>query len=209
MAALEAVRAASEEELTVFFDVSFRKTLWSWQQGVSPRELAGAVTRRILSYVDIVIASAEDIVPMVKTTNGMVPDATLTLDACCDLAAKVAEEFPNVMMVAVLLRERAADGTMRLGAMLYDVDGMMAHLAPLSEEMDITPYVIPADVDPIDGEAAFAAGLTYALTTDGLDDPPRAIGFAAAMAYLRLTQPGEGGFPARADVEALMSGVKP
>lgn len=197
---LAAAQAASKEELTVFYDLSFRKNLWGWRPGVAPRELANAATRRILPYVDIVIASAEDILQLIRPTEGM---TALNLDACCNLAAKVAEEFPNIMTVVILLRERAADGSARLGAMLYDVDSLMAYLAPLNEAMEITPYEIPADADLAAGDAAFSAGMVYALTTVGLDNGPRAISFAAATAYLRLTKKGEG-YPTRSEVEAKM-----
>jgi len=198
---LAAAQAASKEELTVFYDLSFRKNLWNWRPGVAPRELANAATRRILPYIDIVIASAEDILQLVRPAEGV---TTLNLDTCCNLAAKVAEEFPNIMTVVILLRERAPDGSARLGAMLYDVDSLMAYLAPLNEAMEITPYEIPVNADLASGDVAFSAGAVYALTTIGLDDGPHAISFAAATAYLRLTQQGEG-YPTRAQVEAKMA----
>jgi len=196
--ALAAAKAASEEELTVFFDVSYRKTLWNWQEGSSPRELAVLMLHRILPYVDVVIASAEDIALLFRLPEGT---AALSLETCCDMAGKLAAEFPNLMSVAILLREQAEDGPARLGAMLYDADSMMAHLAPLGTAMEIVPYKIETEVDWTVGEAAFSAGLIYAMMTSGLDDAPRAIGFAAAMAYLRLTRPA---IPTRAEVEAVM-----
>ncbi|MHB0940045.1 MAG: carbohydrate kinase family protein [Armatimonadota bacterium] len=206
---LAAAQAANKEELTVFYDLSYRKNLWNWRPGIAPRDLANAATRRILPFVDIVIAGAEDIVQLVRPAEGV---TTLNLDTCCNLAAKVAEEFPNIMTVVILLRERAADGSVRLGAMLYDVDSLMAYLAPLNEAMEITPYEIPAAADLAAGDtaaflaagdAAFSAGAVYALTTTGLNNGPCAISFAAATAYLRLTQTGEG-YPTRAQVEAQM-----
>ena len=198
---LAAAQAANREELTVFYDLSFRKHLWNWRPGMAPRELANAATRRILPFVDVVIASAEDILQLVRPAEAV---ATLNLDACCNLAAKLAEEFPNIMTVVILLRERAADGSARLGAMLYDVDSLMAYLAPLNEAMEITPYEVPADADLNVSDAAFSAGAVYALTTVGLDQGPRAIGFAAAMTNLRLSQQGEG-YPTRAEVEAKLT----
>jgi len=197
-AALAAARAASEEELTVFFDVSFHKTLWDWQEGSSPRELAVLMLHRVLPYVDVVIASAEDIALLFRLPEGT---TALSLETCCDMAGKLAAEFPNLMSVAILLREQAEGSPARLGAMLYDVDSMMAHLAPLGAAMEISPYRIENEVDWTVGEAAFSAGLIYAMMTSGLDNAPRAIGFAAAMAYLRLTHPD---MPARAEVEAAM-----
>jgi len=201
VSALEAARTASQEELTVLFDVSYRKTLWGWQEGTSARELAVLMLHRILPYVDVLIASAEDLALLFRLPEGT---TALSLETCCDMAGKLAAEFPNLMSVAILLREQGADGPARLGAMLYDVDSMMAHLAPLGREMEIMPYTIPAtvEVDWPAGEAAFSAGLVYALATDSLNNASRTIGFAAAMAYLRLTRPG---LPTRAEVEAVMA----
>ena len=129
--------------------------------------------------------------------------ARLNLQACCDLAAMMVEEFPNVQQVAIPLCEQHGAQQYRWGGMLYDADSFMAHLAPCDEGMEYAPYAIRGEID-LAGGTAFSAGLIYALTTDGLDNAPTAIRFAAAASCLRHTRHGEQGFATRADVEALL-----
>ncbi|MCB1122717.1 MAG: sugar kinase, partial [Verrucomicrobiae bacterium] len=59
-AALEAVKRAKEAGLTVSCDLNFRKKLWNWLPGTSANELAQQTMRKLLPFVDVVIANEED-----------------------------------------------------------------------------------------------------------------------------------------------------
>ncbi|MEM9424144.1 MAG: sugar kinase, partial [Spirochaetota bacterium] len=59
-ATLLSVQEAKKAGLSVSCDLNFRKKLWRWDGSVSPKELARKTMRRILPYVDVVIANEED-----------------------------------------------------------------------------------------------------------------------------------------------------
>ena len=59
-ASILAAGKAKEAGATVSCDLNFRKKLWNWEPGTSPRKLAEKTVRRLLEYVDVVIGNEED-----------------------------------------------------------------------------------------------------------------------------------------------------
>jgi 2-dehydro-3-deoxygluconokinase len=55
-----ATKSAKSAGLTVSCDLNFRKKLWKWRSGIAQAELAQKTMRKILPYVDVVIANEED-----------------------------------------------------------------------------------------------------------------------------------------------------
>jgi 2-dehydro-3-deoxygluconokinase len=208
-AVLAAVKAASEAEATISCDLNFRKKLWGWSPGVEPRALAEEVMRQILQYVDVIIANEEDAEQVlgIKAEHTDVNAGRLNVEAYCDVAAQIVEQFPNVEKVAITLRESLSASHNNWGGLLYDADSMLAYLAPLNTDGEYQPYEIRSIVDRVGGGDAFAAGLIYALTTDDLDDPATAIRFAVAASCLKHSMVGDLNYATRAEVDALMGGA--
>ena len=59
-ATLLAAQKAKGAGVTVSCDLNFRKKLWNWDDSTPPRELAEATLRKILPFLDVVIANEED-----------------------------------------------------------------------------------------------------------------------------------------------------
>ena len=207
-AVMAAVKAANESEATVSCDLNFRKKLWNWREGTKPRDLAEETMRAILPYVDVVIANEEDAEQVlgIHASGTDVESGKLNIDAYCEVAAQIVDQFKNLSKVAITLRESISASHNNWGGLLYDTDGMIAHLAPLNAAGEYAPYEIHNIVDRVGGGDSFAAGLIYALNTPGLSDPAIAIRFAVAASCLKHSIPGDFNYATRAEVEALMGG---
>ena len=122
-----------------------------------------------------------------------------------DVARRVAERFPNVRQVAITLRESISASHNNWGAMLYDAATGTAHFAP-EKDGSYAPYEIRNIIDRVGGGDSFGAGLVFALTTPGLDNPSAAVRFAVAASCLAHSIEGDFNFSSRAEVESLMGG---
>ena len=208
LATLAAVKAANDAEATVSCDLNFRKKLWNWREGTKPRDLAEETMRALLPYVDVVIANEEDAEQVlgIHAAGTDVESGKLNVDAYCDVAAQVVDQFKNLSKVAITLRQSISADHNNWGGLLYDTDGMISYLAPLNKKGDYTPYEITDIVDRVGGGDSFAAGLIYALTTPALSAPDTAIRFAVAASCLKHSIYGDFNYTNRAEVEALMGG---
>ena len=207
-ATLAAVKAANDAEATVSCDLNFRKKLWNWREGTKPHELAEETMRGLLPYVDVLIANEEDAEQVlgIHAAGSDVESGKLNIDAYCDVAAQIVDQYKNLAKVAITLRESISASHNNWGGMLYDTDGMISYLAPLNAAGDYAPYEIRDIVDRVGGGDSFAAGLIYALTTPALNTPDSAIRFAVAASCLKHSIYGDFNYTTRAEVEALMGG---
>lgn len=206
-ATLVAVKAAKAAKLTVSCDLNFRKKLWRWDRSLSPNELAEKTIREILPHVDVVIANEEDAsdVLSIRAGDSDVHAGRLEIDRYPEVAGKIISQFGNVSKVAFTLRESISASANNWGAMLYEANDKKAFFAPCRDG-DYTPYRITDIVDRVGGGDAFAAGLIFALTTEELSPPQRAISFAAAASCLAHSIVGDFNYSSRSEVEALMRG---
>lgn len=204
---LFAVRAAKEHGLMVSCDLNFRKKLWSWEPGTDSKDLAEKTMREILPYVDVVIANEEDAADVlgIHAANTDVESGHLDISAYPNVASQIANQFPNVKLVAITLRESISATHNNWGAMLYVVENSQAHFAPLRDGA-YKPYEIRDIVDRVGGGDSFGAGLIFALTTPELSSPDKAIAFAVAASCLCHSVVGDVNFTSRAEAEDLMGG---
>jgi 2-dehydro-3-deoxygluconokinase len=211
--AAEATRMAAEKAklagLTVSCDLNFRKKLWQWDPGMTPRELAESTMRGILPFVDVVIANEEDChdVLGIGAADTDVQSGVLGTDRYPDVARQLVQQFKNVKKVAITLRESISATHNNWGAMLLDVDANAAHFAPLGPDGNYTPYPIRNIVDRVGGGDSFAGGLIFALTTPDLSEPLVALRYAVAASCLKHSIKGDFNFTTREEVEALMGGA--
>ncbi len=207
-ATLVAAQAAKAAGLQVSCDLNFRKKLWNWRPGTKPRALAEETMRAVMPFVDVVIANEEDAeqVLSIKAEGTDVESGQLNILAYQDVAAQVAAQFPNVRKVAITLRESYSATHNNWGGMLYDAATKIAYFAPLDADGEYAPYEIRAIVDRVGGGDSFAAGLIFALITDGLSDAASAIRYAVAASCLKHSILGDMNYATRAEVEGLMAG---
>jgi 2-dehydro-3-deoxygluconokinase len=206
-AALAAVESAKQAGLTVSCDLNFRKKLWRWDPAITPRDLAEKTMRRILPYVDVVIANEEDCVNVLSIEAGDtdIEAGKLQCDRYPDVARQVVKQFSNVSKVAITLRESLSATHNNWGAMLYCVDVDTAHFAPMQDGV-YTVYQIKNIVDRVGGGDSFAAGLICGLTAEDLKEPQTALSFAVAASCLAHSIKGDFNFSTRQEVEKLMKG---
>jgi 2-dehydro-3-deoxygluconokinase len=205
---LVAVNEAKKRNLTVSCDLNFRKKLWRWRKDTEPGVLAGEIMRRILPFVDLVMANEEDAATVlgVHAEDTDVDAGVLGVSKYPDVARRICDEFSGIQMVAITLRESISATHNNWGGMLYRREADSAYFAPLVDG-EYRPYEIRAIVDRVGGGDSFAAGLIFALLTPELRASPDAVSFAAAASCLAHSIQGDFTFSTRREVEALMRGA--
>ena len=202
-----AVREAKTAGLTVSCDLNFRKKLWRWRSGISAADLAQKTMRKILPYVDVVIANEEDAYEVlgISADNTDVEGGKIDAAKYPDVAREIVKQFPNVMRVAITMRESISATHNNWGAMLYDAKTDQAHFAP-EQDGQYIPYQIRFIVDRVGSGDSFGAGLLFALNTPELANPADAIRFAVASSCLCHSINGDFNYVTRSEVETLMGG---
>lgn len=204
----QAVETAKQHGLQVSCDLNFRKKLWRWEGATPPPELAERTMRDVLPFVDLVVANEEDCgdVLGIRAAGTDVAAGKLSIERYPDVARQVANQFPNVSLVGITLRESISASHNNWGGMLYAAKDDKAFFAPLSGE-EYRPYEIRNIVDRVGAGDSFAAGLIYSLTAMGLSKPQDSIRFAVAASCLAHSIVGDCNYSSRAEVEALMGGA--
>jgi len=207
-AALESVARAKQHGLTVSCDLNFRKKLWKWKPGTDTVTLARETMRRLMPYVDVVVANEEDadLSLGIRAPETNVEAGQISLDGYGDVARRIVSDFPNVKRVAITLRESLSASHNNWGAILYEASTDRVHSAPHDEEGRYRPYEIRNIVDRIGAGDSFAAALIFALNTEGLSDPAVAIRYATAASCLKHSIKGDFNYATRSEIEALMHG---
>lgn len=163
----EALQTAKQMGVTVSCDLNYRQKLWSPQE-------AGTVMRRLLPYVDVLIANEEDCARVlgISAPDTDVEAGRLSRAGYIAVARQVCREFPNLKAVGVTLRGSVSASDNDWAAMLYqDGTGYFSR----QYRMHI--------VDRVGGGDSFAAGLIYAKMHDL--DAQTAIEYAAAASCLK------------------------
>ncbi|WP_430811943.1 MULTISPECIES: sugar kinase [unclassified Carboxylicivirga] len=207
-ATLVAAQKAKAAGALVSIDLNFRGKLWKWDASKSAHELAQLTLRKILPFIDVVIANEEDChdVLGIQAGDTNVHSGAIDTARYPDVARQVVKQFPNVSKVAITLRESLSASHNNWGAMLYDAKSDTSFFAPLDAEGNYQSYKIKNIVDRVGGGDSFAGGLIYALTTSELSEPQVAILYAVAASCLKHSIKGDFNFSTRAEVEALMGG---
>ncbi len=187
--ALQAVQSAREKGITVSCDLNYRKNLWKWGR------TASEVMRELVRFVDVGIANEEDC-QMALGIQAPVDVHAGTLDPKHyeALTGKVLDEFSNLRMIAVTLRESHSASHNGWSACLND-----RHSFQLSRH-----YEIHNIVDRVGGGDAFAGGLIYGL--QALGGPAEALEFAVAASCLKHSIPGDFNRFSADEVRQLLKG---
>lgn len=202
-ATLYAVRAACRQGVSVCCDLNFRSKLWQWEPETAPKELARREMANLMPFVDVVLTNPEQAhdvlgIPWDEADRG-------NIEAYVRSARAIAAAFPHLNRVVFTMRESFSATHNAIGALLLDVAQDKIYLAPECEGV-YEPYDIAYIVDRVGAGDAFAGGLLYALSTEGLDDSRTALSFAIAASCLAHSVPGDIPYVSRQEVEALMRG---
>jgi len=184
----EAVKAASEQGVTISCDLNFRSKLWKWGKP------AGEVMPQLVKYVDVAIGNEEDADKVfgIRAPKTDVETGELDAEGYRYVAEKLMERFPNLNKVAITLRGSLSASHNTWSAVLYNGDDFLQ-----GPNFDITPIV-----DRVGGGDSFGAGLIYSLL-HGKDDRD-ALDFAVASSCLKHTMHGDANLVTVEEVEDLL-----
>lgn len=186
---LEAVVAAKEAGVTVSCDFNFRGKLWKWGK------TAPEVMTDLVKHVDVGIANEEDCQKSLGITVDVdVESGELDTAKYEALSAKVLEEFPNMAVIAITLRESHSADRNGWSACLRDESGFR-----LSRRYEITDII-----DRVGGGDSFASALIYGL--NAYQDRQQSLEFAVAASCLKHSISGDFNRVSVAEVEHLMGG---
>ena len=187
---LEAVQAAREKGVTVSCDFNYRKRLWNY--GKTSQE----VMRELVKFVDVGIANEEDCQKSLGVSIDVdVESGELDVEKYRALSEKMLDEFPNLKVQAITLRESVSASHNGWSACLNDRESFY-----LSRKYQITHIV-----DRVGGGDSFSGGLIYGLNAYP-NDPQRALEFAVGASCLKHSVPGDYNRFSAAEVEALIKG---
>jgi 2-dehydro-3-deoxygluconokinase len=163
-----ALKAARERGLVISCDLNYRARMWSVEQ-------AGAVMRRLLTYVDVLIANEEDAEKVlgIRAAGSDVTGGRLNREGYVEVAQALSRMY-GFRAVGITLRGSLSASDNDWSAMLY-TDGH-AYFS--------RAYRIHL-VDRVGGGDSFAAGLIYGMR-EGFD-AQKVIEFAAAASCLKQT----------------------
>ncbi|MEM7277975.1 MAG: sugar kinase [Pseudomonadota bacterium] len=186
---IQACKAAQEAGVTVSCDFNFRGKLWKYGKS------APEVMNELVKYVDVGIANEEDCQKSLGIGADVdVDSGELARSKYEALTEKVLEQFKNMKIIAVTLRESHSADRNGWSACLRDKNGFVT-----AKHYDITDMV-----DRVGGGDSFASGLICGLNS--YPDTHQALEFAVAASALKHTIPGDFNRVNMAEVQALMGG---
>jgi 2-dehydro-3-deoxygluconokinase len=186
---LEAARQARAKGVTVSCDYNYRKNLWRYGRS------APEVMRELVRQVDVGIANEEDCQKSLGVDVEVdVHAGGLETERYRTVAQRVLDEFPNLRVQAVTLRESRS----------ADTNGWSACLHNREQFLVARRYEITDIVDRVGAGDAFAAGLIFGMVR--YRDDARALEFATAASCLKHSVPGDFNRVSLGDVEAMMKG---
>ena len=187
--ALESVKAARAKGLKVSCDLNYRKNLWKWGKQASE------VMAELFKYVDVGIANEEDCqMALGIKVDVDVHAGKLEHEQYKKLTDKVLNDFPNLSVLSVTLRESLSASRNGWSACLNNGKEFL-----LSRHYDITHIV-----DRVGGGDCFAGGLIYGLSV--LGSHQEALEFAVAASCLKHSIPGDFNRFTAEEVDGLIQG---
>ena len=186
---LESVKEAKKRGITVSCDLNYRKNLWKYGKAASE------VMRELAKYVDVAIANEEDVQKSLGITVDVdVASGELDREKYRKLGDKVLEQYPQMKLIAITLRESHS----------ADWNGWAACLNDREHFYVSKKYEIRDIIDRVGGGDSFAGGLLYGL--NHYEDKQAALEFAVAASCLKHSIIGDFNRVGVSDVEKLAGG---
>jgi len=187
--AIRALKVAKELGVTTSIDLNYRAKLWNYGKR------ADEVMPELTKYIDVVIANEEDCQKALGITSKNKPElGEIDLECYKDITAQVMQQYPNVKIVAITLRESKSANRNIWSACIND--GKEFYRSRIYDITDI--------VDRVGGGDSFAGGLIYGLSTK--EDPKAALEFAVGASCLKHTINGDLNLVSVDEVEKLIGG---
>lgn len=189
-----AIMIAKEKGLTVSCDYNYRSKLWKYGKA------APEVMRPLVKHVDIGIANEEDCQKSLgiqinsNKWKSDVEAGELDLEYYEMLCKAVLDEFPNLSVQAITLRQSFSANHNKWSACIHDRDHYYVS----------TSYDITHIVDRVGGGDAFAAGFIFGLHS-GMNKL-EALEFGVAASCLKHSYPGDYNPATINDIRNLMAG---
>ena len=186
---LESVKEAKKRGITVSCDLNYRKNLWKYGKAASE------VMRELAKYVDVAIANEEVVQKSLGITVDVdVASGELDREKYRKLGDKVLEQYPDMKLIAITLRESHS----------ADWNGWAACLNDREHFYVSKKYEIRDIIDRVGGGDSFAGGLLYGL--NHYEDKQAALEFAVAASCLKHSIIGDFNRVGVSDVEKLAGG---
>lgn len=190
---LTAVKTAKKYETLVSYDLNYRPSLW---ESIGGKKKAQEVNKEIVKYVDVLIGNEEDFTSCLgMDVNNSDNYKTLNKSSYEIMLEKVAQEYPNLCVIASTLR-KVISATINDWSALCYTNGIIYR----SKEYNSLEVL-----DRVGSGDSFAAGLIYGL----LNDMPvqLALEYGAAHGALAMTTPGDTSMARKKEVEDIVNGV--
>ncbi len=188
---LEAVQAATKNNVTVSCDLNYRAKLWKW--GKQPGEVMPA----LVEHCDVIIGNEEDADKVfgIKASGADVHAGEVEAGPYQQVADQLLEKFSRCKGVAITLRSSLGASHNKWSSVYRTRDAFYQ-----ANQYDILPIV-----DRVGGGDSFASGLIYGLNAYP-EDHQKALEFATAASCLKHSIPGDINLVAISEVEKLASG---
>jgi 2-dehydro-3-deoxygluconokinase len=178
LVAREAMEAAKRSGAIVSYDLNYRPSLW---KSIGGKVKAQEVNRMLTPLVDVMLGNEEDFTAALgfKVAELDADHSRLEAADFQKTIGKVVQQFPNLMLVAITLRNAKTATVNDWGAICYH--GEKFYEANTRENLEI--------YDRVGGGDSFASGLIYGFLTG--KDPQWAVDCGAAHGALAMTTPGD------------------
>ncbi|MBV9482450.1 MAG: sugar kinase [Acidobacteria bacterium] len=191
LVAKEAMEAARHTGTIVSYDLNYRPSLW---KAIGGKPRAQQVNRMLAPLVDVMLGNEEDFTAALGFSVAGLDESHSELDPgnFKAMIRNVAEEFPNIAVIATTLRQAKTATLNDWGAICSCGDRF--YEARIRENLEI--------YDRIGGGDSFASGLIYAFLTG--HEPQWAVECGAAHGALAMTTPGDTSMAGLEEVLAVM-----
>jgi 2-dehydro-3-deoxygluconokinase len=178
LVAEEAMEVAKRTHAIISYDLNYRASLW---ESFGGKAKAQETNRKLAPYVDVLFGNEEDFSAALGFPVAGLDEGHSQLDAgnYKRMIEKVAQEFPNLAVVATTLRNAKTATRNDWGALAYS-DGQF-HEAAMRHDLEI--------YDRVGGGDSFASGLIYGLLKG--QDMQWAVECGTAHGALAMTTPGD------------------
>ena len=183
-AALQAVRRASEHEVSVSFDCNYRAKLWERWRGDAPR-----ILHDLASHADLMFGEERDLALILGLDLSNVPPR----DRFAAAGEAAFKAFPRLRRLATTVRIQ------------HNVDHheLAARMLTRNRLYETRFYTLGKIVDRIGSGDAYAAGVLHGICT-GMDDQAL-LEFGLGAAVLKHSIPGDFNLVGVQDVQSLLA----
>ncbi|MBN2156506.1 MAG: sugar kinase [Candidatus Lokiarchaeota archaeon] len=185
-----AMKEATKRNMKISCDLNYRKNLWNY--GKTPKQ----IMKKLLSYVNVVIANEEDIQNTLELDR-YDESEKISAHKYQRLAENVVDEFPNIEVVAITLRESFSADYNEWAALCYVSDHKKVYISQ--------KYQLKNIIDRVGAGDAFGAGFIYGLLMEKTYQ--EALEFGVAASALKHTIPGDINRVTAQEVENLIGGT--